>query len=175
MKTPTIFVTYNPSNQFEQTIAARLQTIGAVSNFVMYMPDRFHSEKEIGRETEYRIKQADYVIIFSLSKLSPIVLQELKTAYLHIKDKAKIIVIYDKVKGKNISGGATNNFTEYYFDINKDTIDEKLKEILNNIKHKEHTKNINSAKQGKSDTSAVSALLGIGLGLLVLGALTSKK
>jgi hypothetical protein len=84
----TIFITYNPGNQFEQTIAARLHTIGAVSGFRTYMPDRFNSETILDEETKRRINQSDYVVMFSLSPLSTIVKEEIDTAFKHIKDKS---------------------------------------------------------------------------------------
>ena len=40
MKQTTVFVTYNPGNDFAQTLAVRLHTIGAVHRFNMLMPDR---------------------------------------------------------------------------------------------------------------------------------------
>jgi hypothetical protein len=44
MNPATIFVTYNPQNDFEQTLAVRLQTLGAIHGFNMLLPDRFGSK-----------------------------------------------------------------------------------------------------------------------------------
>lgn len=182
MESTTVFVTYNPGNSQEQTIAARLHTIGAVSGFRMYMPDRFNSETVLDNETKRRINQSDYVVMFSMGKLSTIVKHEIETAFKHIGDKSKIIIIYDKHKGKNLKSEITNYFTPFYFDKYHNKQDELLKAVINTIFHKEKNEIINKQegvirKLNKeiSDASAISALLGVGLGLLILGVLGSRR
>ena len=70
MKSPitTIFISYNPDNGLEQTLASRLHTIGAVNGFRMYMPDRFNSNSQLDYETIRRINLSDYFIVFSFGK-----------------------------------------------------------------------------------------------------------
>ena len=116
MKTPTIFISYNPNSDFEQTLAVRLHTTGAVNGFRMFLPDRYNSDTIIDNETKNRISQSDWLIVFSTEELSEIVKQEIQYAWQKLKDKSKILVIYNFEKGKNIKGDITNHFTEIYFD-----------------------------------------------------------
>ena len=182
MKQTTVFVTYNPGNPLEQTIATRLHTIGAVSGFRVYLPDRYNSISILDEETKSRINQSDYVVMFSLGKLSSIVKQEIQTAFKHIGDKSKIIVVYDKHKGKNLTGEIAKHFTPFYFDKYSNKQDELLKAIASTITQKSKTDTIakprlTAVKKQKqaNETNALAALLGVGIGLLVLGALSSSK
>lgn len=182
MKQTTVFVTYNPGNSLEQTIATRLHTIGAVSGFRIYLPDRYNSISILDEETKSRINQSDYVVMFSLGKLSSIVKQEIQTAFEHIGDKSKIIIVYDKHGGKNLTGEITKHFTPFYFDKYSNRQDELLKAITNTIAHKNRAEIIAKQKQKPAkvkeqtnETNAIAALLGVGLGLLILGSLINSE
>ena len=70
----TVFITYNPSSEVEQTLAVRLHTIGAVNGFKMLLPDRMYSEDVLDDETRHRIDSADWFILFLTQQISPIVL-----------------------------------------------------------------------------------------------------
>ncbi len=166
----TIFITYNPNSNFEQTLAIRLHTIGASSGFMMYLPDRYNSNKILDEETKFRIKKADYVVMFSISPLSNIVKQEIEYAYSVLKDKSKIIVIYDKLHGKNLTGIITTHFTPIYIDKFDQEQDKVLNQIISTVQSKENLK----IKKEKENSNALAALFGIGLGLLILGS-SSKK
>jgi hypothetical protein len=175
----SIFVTYNPGNRLEQTIATRLHTIGAVSGFKMLLPDRYNSAEVLDNETVARINQSNYVVMFSLGKLSEIVKKELQIAFKHIKDRSKIIVVYDKQRGKNLKGDVTDNFTAFYFDKEHNNQDEILKSILKIVSQKHNKEVLKNTliknKKNQEEASAVAALVGVGLGLLVLGVLSGKK
>jgi hypothetical protein len=190
MKPTTIFITYNPQVPAEQTLAVRLHSIGAVSGFRMYMPDRYNSDSFLDTETQRRIENADYMVFFSLGTLSPIVKQEIEFAFQHFKDKSKIIVIYDERKGKNITGDITEHFTAFHLNPMDYAPDNVLQNIINQIFQKQQiatqqiaeqqtAQNKRSAlvrqKQANESQNAFIALLGIGLGLLVLGALAKDK
>lgn len=179
MKPTTIFITYNPNVESEETLAARLHTIGAVSGFTMYLPDRFNSESEISEETKARISRSNYFVMFSTKPLSDIVKQEIEFAFNYFHDKSKILVIYDKEKGKNISGEISKYFTPFYFNKIDNPQDKLLKNIINTISHKEKDKIIKKQteiiQKQKNDSNALVALLGVGLGLLVLGTLFGKE
>ncbi len=176
MKETTVFITYNPNVEFEETLAARLHTIGVVSGFTMYLPDRFNSEKKITQETKTRISRSDYFVMFSTKRLSDVVKQEIEYAFDYFRDKSKILIIYDKVYDKNVSGEITKNFTPFYLD--KKVVNEQdklLGEIISMISDKEQTKKIDSLKkQIDNRNAALIALLGVGLGLLVLGIFSKK-
>lgn len=99
MKQTTVFVTYNPGNDFDANISCKATyNRCAVHGFNMLMPDRFHNNGKISNETAYRIKSSDYFILFSTSALTQVVLQEVNTAFAHLKDKSKVVIIYNKVK-----------------------------------------------------------------------------
>lgn len=182
MNTTTIFISYNPNADLEETLAIRLHTIGVSGGFRMYLPDRFNSETILEDETKQRISRADYFVLFSTKPLSDIVKQEIEFAFGYLHDKSKIIVIYDKEKGKNLKGEITNYFTPFYLDKYENRQDKLLETIINTIAHKEKNniiknqkKHIDKLKQEKEQSNAIAAFLGVGLGLLLLGTLLSKK
>jgi hypothetical protein len=164
MNSSTIFVTYNPRNDFEQTLAIRLQTLGAIHGFNMLLPDRFGGKPLVSQETEYRIKSADYFVLFSTSPLTSTVQEEIRVAYQHLKDKSRIIIVYDRVK--NLHHGL--NCTEVYIDSSKSTAQEILQQTISSIQE-------NQARKTKKDAqNTLGAFLLIGLGLLALNSATSK-
>jgi hypothetical protein len=131
MTLPSVFISYNPNSDIEQTLAVRLHTIGAVHGFTMLLPERFGFSKLPTNETKSRILSADYFILFSLTALSTTVLEEIKIAATKLHDKSKILVIYDVKVGKNLTG--TDNFTEVY--INRSSpIDLILSEIISKVR-----------------------------------------
>jgi len=169
MKPTTVFVTYNPGNDFEQTLAVRLHTIGAVHGFNMLMPDRFNEYTNLGSETLYRIKSSDYFILFSTSVLTPVVQQEVNAAFSHLQDKSKILIIYNRVKNLRHN----ENCTEVFIDTRKDSPQIILEKIINEIKASQNS----SARKiaAKDDTASVlGGILLIGLGFLALDAVFSS-
>jgi hypothetical protein len=179
----TIFITYNPNSEFEQTLAIRLHTIGATNGFRMYLPDRFNSEDVLDDETKSRISKSDYVVLFSISPLSEIVRQEIEYAFGILGDKSRIIVIYDKHRGKNLSGGITTHFTPIYIDQFNSDPSAVLAEILKIVHSKEAGRQAQevqklrreSEKSGKENDFSLAALLGVGLMFLVLGSAALAK
>lgn len=175
MKPTTIFISYNPKSELEETLAYRWHTIGVVNSFTMYLPDRYNSESQLSNESKSKIQNSDYFVLFSTKKLSNIVREEIEYAFNFLKDKSKILVIYDKEKGKNLNGDITNYFTPFYFDKYNNRQDELLNGIMNTIIiHKQSTE-IQKLKEEKTNSNALAAILGVGLGLFVLGALLDKK
>lgn len=162
MKPTKIFVTYNPKNDFEQTLAVRLHTIGAVHGFEMLLPDRFNNNSVLNAETSYRIRQADYFILFSTSPLTPIVQQEVVAAFKHLKNKSKVIIIYDRVK--NITHQEI--CTEVYIDTKRQSSQQILDEVISEIKK--------NAKKEET-ANAIGGIILIGLGLLALNSLTKSE
>jgi hypothetical protein len=192
MKPTTIYITYNPKNGAEKTLAVRLHTIGAVNGFKMYLPDRYNSESELDAESQSRISRSEYVILFSMGSLSSIVKQEIQYAVRFGIPANKIIVIYDNRKGKNLTGDITNHFRQYNINPESDNIDEVLHSIVDGIfleqqiKHHLEIENHQQKRilqleiekkqllQQKENQQGLTALLGIGLGLFVLGALADS-
>lgn len=171
MKPTTIFVTYNPGNEFEQTLAVRLHTIGAIHGFNMLLPDRYgNSNQQLNSETSYRIKSADYFIFFSTSPLTKVVQQEISTAFTHLKDKSKILIIYNKVKNLRHS----ENCTEVFIDSNRNSASQILDQVIKEIKQNQ-TKSLASSKKNQEAISTIGGILLIGLGLLALDSLVNSK
>jgi hypothetical protein len=168
MKHKTIFISYNPNNDFEQTLAIRLHTIGGAHGFTILLPDRFNSNTKISSETDLRIRSADYFILFSTSQLTPIVQQEVSTAFTHLKDKSKVLIIYDKVKNLKHN----ENCTEVFIDANKDLPQEILNKIITELKNNSALKSQNKAND--STISTLGGILLVGLGLLALGSLVGS-
>jgi hypothetical protein len=159
MTMPSVFISFNPNSDIEQTLAIRLNTIGAVHGFNMLLPDRSPLQKGISIETKSRILLADYFILFSTSALSKEVLSEIEVAYSKLQDKTKILVVYDKRIGKNVSG--LENCTEVYIDLNAD-VPKILSEILNQVKF---------TQNGKHDSPDWSWIILTGLGLFALASI----
>ncbi len=180
MKSPntTIFITYNPDNGLEQTLASRLHTIGAVNGFRMYLPDRFNANNQLDFETERRINMSDYFILFSFGKLSDMVRQEIETAYNHLHDPSRIIVIYNRRKGKNLAGKITNHFNTFDFDPINDDSSELVQKIIASINRRElnvMNNQLTQEREQRESSQALNALLGIGLGLFALAALSKSE
>jgi hypothetical protein len=171
MKSTTVFVSYNPGNEFEQTLAVRLQTIGAVHGFNMHMPDRFHSNGTISNETTFRIKSSDYFILFSTSILTNVVLQEVNTAFAHLRDKSKILIIYNRVKNLRHN----ENCTEVFIDAGKDSPQQILDKVIQEIQQNQKGIKKNTPVQKNDTTSVLGGILLIGLGLLALDSLFNSK
>lgn len=166
---PTIFISYNSGVQQEETLAVRLQTIGAVNGFHTLLPDRFNHKSVVDRETISRIQESDYFLIFATShRLSKIVEQEIEIAFQHFKDPSKIIVLYDP-NGSNITSSPhADKLTLITFDPHNETVDLVIKKIINVISVEE------KSKEKKEQQNGLLALLGIGLGLWALGSIINE-
>ena len=137
MNTTTIFVTYNPNSILEETLAVRLHSIGVSGGLRMFLPDRYNSQTVIEEETKIRISKSQYFVMFSTTPLSNIVKQEIEYASQYIHDISRVIVIYDREKGKNLKGDITNFFTPFYLDRYNNSQGELLAAIMRTIEHKE--------------------------------------
>lgn len=161
MSLPTVFISYNPASDLEQTLAVRLHTIGSVSGFEMLLPDRSHHSKTISLETKNRINISSYFIVFSTSLLSPIVHDEIAWAFAKLRDRSRIIIIYDKRVGKNLKNA--ENCTEVYVDLTADAKDIAA-EITSKLK--------SIPQSGEGDfLSGMGALLLTGIGLFALASI----
>lgn len=163
---PSVFISYNPHSEFEQTLAIRLHTIGAVHGLNMLMPDRTHYSHNVSSETRNRILLSDFFIVFSTGLMSHTVKEEIKLAFSKLLDRSKILVVYDKRVGKNLAGA--DNCTEVFID----SKDEPLK-IVTEISNKIKSVQINEG--GDSFVSSLGGLLLIGLGLFALNEVFSDE
>jgi hypothetical protein len=114
MALPTVFISYNPASDIEQTLAVRLHTLGSVHGFNMLLPDRLSFGKNVSGETRNRILSSDFFILFSTSPLSAVVQEEIRIAYSKLHEKSKILVIYDLNAGENLQGA--DSFTKVLID-----------------------------------------------------------
>jgi hypothetical protein len=168
-KTPSIFISYNPKARNEETLAVRLQTIGAVNGFRTLLPDRFVGKAYVDDETTRRIQSSDYFVIFATQDLSKVVLQEIHIAFEHFKDSSKIIVIYDAHEAPNFILENPGSVTLVEFDPMSETVDVVIKKVIEEIAKKE------KGQQVKNSNNGLLALLGIGLGLVALASLVSSE
>lgn len=155
---PTVFISYNPDSEFEQTLAIRLQTIGAVHGYNTLLPDRAYRGTQLTLETKNRILLSDFFVVFSTSQISKVVLDEINVASNHLNDKTRILVIYDKSVGKNLKG--LDNCTSVFIDRSQDIL-QIATSITNSIKNV-------SKKQNSDILSSLSGILLVGLGLFAL-------
>lgn len=131
MELPSVFISYNPNSDIEQTLAVRLHTIGAVHGFNMLLPDRIGFSKSVSSETKNRILSADFFILFSTTSLSNTVSEEIKIASSKLHDKSKILVVYDISVGKNLK--EAGNFTEIYIN-RSSSVETILETIISKVK-----------------------------------------
>ena len=185
----TLFITYNPKNPDEQTLALRLHSIAVTNGFTAYLPDRYDSIAHISQNTKNRILQADYVIMFALTdKLSNVVKEEIEFAYQKLLDKSRIIVVYSTQK--NLTGSMTEHFTEIYCNPHQENTEKILERIIQQVFSKEFEKwdkaieearknkqkqELKRKEEEKDTLNGILAILGIGVGLVVLASLLSDK
>ena len=162
---PSIFLSYNPGNQAEETLALRLHTLGIVNGLTMHLPERGYLGQLITEETKSRIAASNYYILFSTSpQLGKVALEEIGYAFSRFQDKSRIIIIYDRARGKNMMG--TDQCTELYFDRNTETQEAFIQKVIQSIRNKE---------KKNTDNEALAGFVLAGLGLLFLGAVLSGK
>jgi hypothetical protein len=163
---PKIFVSYNPGVEIEQSTALRLQTLAGLYGAVIHLPDRFGSSK-LKDSTKQRIADADLFVMFSTQTLHRQVEEEV--AYAFSLDK-RVLIFYDKNVGKNLDTSRAN-VTEEYFDPLLDTSATVMERVA---RHGGFIKNA-APKQPSPENNVAAALVGIGLGLFLLWALSKKN
>lgn len=175
----SMFISYNPHSELEQTLAVRLHTIGSVSGFQMFLPDRYHGSKTIDISTQERIRQADWFVVFTTQQLSSIVLEEIRFAYQLKHDKSKIIIVYDTSVGELVTN--TEQCTKIPFDVRRTGVDTVLQAIMRAIMDAEQAEQkalkdrlaqeeyARREAERIRDRNGLLALLGAGASLLALG------
>lgn len=167
-KSPTIFISYNPKASQEETLAVRLQTIGAVNGFRTFLPDRFVGKNYVDDETIRRIRESDYFVIFASHKISKIVQDEIDIAFQHFQDPSKIIIIYNRQLVPNLRLQDKSAGTLISFDPLNETVDIVIKKVVRQIVRKERDKSRKETENG------LLALIGVGLGLWALSTMFSE-
>ena len=165
----TVYITYNPRSEVEQTLAVRLHTIGAVNGFKMQLPDRMYSETVLDDETRHRIDSADWFVLFLTQRMSPIVEQEINHALSSDFPPFRIIVIYDREYPPQVVG----EIIKVSFDPSTQSADEVVQEIL--LKISKEIRAEKEAENSQKDSLVTLLLIGIGLLLLALKSLSAAK
>ncbi len=152
----TLFISYNPNSEIEQSIALRLQTLASLQNVSVLLPDR-HGATRLKESTKARIKEASAFVVFSTASLSKTVKEEIEYARSLRKN---VVVVYD-VK-KNVSS-RLEGVTEVSANFERESPDAILKKILERVAFKSDNQN------------AFAALILFGLGMLLLWAMSDDK
>lgn len=163
-----VFITFNPDIKIEESTALRLQTISSLYGIAVDLPARVAiGHKDI---TKRRIMDSGIVVCFALSKkLSSEMKFDLETA---MNAKKPILVIYDKHQDEVIDFNNYPYLKKVKIDYsNSNTALDEIAAFL-----KQTIEKSKPQKAVKSDnTPALLALLGIGVGLLALFALSKQK
>lgn len=164
-----VFITFNPNIKIEESTALRLQTISSLYGIAVDLPARVAiGHKDI---TKRRIIESGIVVCFALSKkLSSEMKFDLETA---MNAKKPILVIYDKHQDDVI------NFNNYPY-LKKVKIDYSnsntaIDEIALFLKKTIENSTTKKTVKKTDNTPALLALLGVGVGLLALFALSKQK
>ncbi|MBI5913963.1 MAG: hypothetical protein HY842_01185 [Bacteroidetes bacterium] len=162
----SIFITYNQNSTFGQNTALRLQTISNLYGLSVFLPARLLNQSTgITKETERRINQSSIVAAFGLENLTLQMQAELSYA---IARKKPIIVIYDKGIGRTVDFGEYKNKQEIHTDfLDTENALHEIARFLGGLPAKNTT--------SKKDIGVAEALLGVGLGLLALWALSKSE
>ena len=153
-----VFISYSV-NKSEMVVVWRLQTLGAAHGLTVYVPDRQKGKSLLLSEAaKGQIDNSDCVIAFLTRDISGEVQLELN--YAVTKNKK---VIYIVEKGIKITPATGDNI--FYFDPLTGFPGQVEKEVLEYLT-KERVK--------KADGQAVGLLVGIGIGLFLLFALSKK-
>ncbi|MCB1190449.1 MAG: hypothetical protein H7A23_16245 [Leptospiraceae bacterium] len=158
---PKIFVSYNPGVKIEESTALRLQTISSLYDVTVYLPDRLGT-KQLKESTKDRILNSNIFVMFSTKKLSNSVKSEADFALANDK---QVIILYDHIIGKNINTAKIKdkNFIEIEYDPER----ENHIDILNKV--------LNASNKKGSDGKMLSAIIGVGLGLLLMWYLSDDE
>jgi len=175
--TPKIFISYNPDVEIEQSTALRLQTLSGLYNAVVHLPDR-SGNPGLKDNTKQRIQDAMVFVMFSTRKLSKAVNEEVNYA---LKINKRVIIFYDKRIGKNLDTSKIKNanLLERVFDPVVDNPADLLNFVIQNggflSANRDAAQSQKKQVENKSDSTtnaALAAIVGVGLGLLLLWALS---
>ncbi|TSC54075.1 MAG: Uncharacterized protein LiPW30_770 [Parcubacteria group bacterium LiPW_30] len=161
-----IFVSYNPGAEIEQSTALRLQTLAGLYGVAINLPDRYGTV-DLKSSTQQRIADSVLFVMFSTQKISLQVQEEVNHALSLGKN---VLVFYDKSVGKNLTTYSDTNILEEYFDPLIDTPVTIMERVLKQREIIKATQEIT-----KRENNVISAVVGIGLGLILLWAFSIKS
>lgn len=160
----SIFLTFNENSEAGRNTALRMQTISNLYGMAVNLPVRLRMGSELDTETKSRIKASSFVVAFALEGLAHRMRIELQHA---IALKKPIIVLYNPYLGKTLEFEDYKNVKEFFLDYsNTDETLHQVADFMDSFKYPAKEKNQNGAGV---------ALVGIGLGLLALWALSKES
>ncbi|MDX1939376.1 MAG: hypothetical protein SFU99_02425 [Saprospiraceae bacterium] len=161
----SIFVTYNRDSLIGQNTALRLQTISNLYGHTVYLPARHINQFDgVNEETKKRISQSSVIVAFGLEDLTLTMQAELQYATTLNKP---IIAIYYKELGHTMDFKGYKNKQEIFIDYyDTESALHQIAKFLGALPE---------SKTSKNEIGATEAIIGIGLGLLALWALSKVK
>lgn len=156
-----IFITYNDRSVIGKNTALRIQTNAQLYGTRVDLPARYFGSVQISDETSSRIQRASVVVAFSLEDLTFPMQHELHFA---MKLQKPILVLYHRGV-KNIDFQGYKKIKEVELDYLN--TDDTLKKVGDFLEEQRKGTSITDKEIGLE-----TAVLGIGLGLLALWALT---
>lgn len=187
---PKIFISYNPGVDIEESTALRLQTLSSLYGAVVHLPDRLGAFGDLKDETKRRILDAQVFVMFSTVTHTEVVRDEVTFAFQNGK---RVIIFYDQSTGPILDSTAYPDIVQIGFRPEEDNAAQLLQEVIDQggfvrvtppaQPNPHQGQAASSHRPGpvsqtssptKKDDSAVGALVGIGLGLFLLWALTKK-
>ena len=169
----SIFISYNPLSAKEKQLAEGLFRQGRQNGYFIYLPER-NSLKNLSSVTKSNIDISDWFIIFSTTKLSETVMEEINYA-LKTKDASHIIVVYSKHIGKNIQFQNITPIEVFIDTYDLNSIEKFKTDIIDKISAVNKKANEQKRNQTEDNETALKVILGIGAAALLLSALTSSK
>lgn len=161
---PKIFVSYNPGVEIEQSTALRLQTLSSLYGATVYLPDRLGTNA-LKETTKQKIADSQIFVMFSTQQLTKNVQEEVNYALHHAK---RVIIFYDARVGKNLNTLQNPNLVETTFDPHTEDAAIILKKAIDLGGFQD------SSGRPSTSSNGLSAVVGIGLGLFLLWALTKE-
>lgn len=161
---PKIFVSYNPGVEIEQSTALRLQTLSSLYGATIYLPDRLGTNV-LKETTKQKIADSQIFVMFSTQQLMKNVQEEVNYALQLAK---RVVIFYDARVGKNLNTAQNANLIETTFDPFTEDAASIMKKAMDLGGFQDSSGGSSNANNG------LSAVVGIGLGLFLLWALTKE-
>jgi hypothetical protein len=174
---PKVFVSYNPKQDSEHTLAVRLHTLGAVNGLRMLLPDRKTNGELLSIETKNRIREADYYVLFAVGQLSEHVVAELNYAADNHIAAGNVIIVYNALHPPVVLNRLQElKFHLFPFNASQGQVDDLLHRIIEVVFEKKQTETLKKENQELRQTqNALLGILGVGAGLLLLNALLKEE